>query len=182
MFVYIINSQRTITVFIPTINLLLIITGFTGFSEPVRVRGRQDAAPPEPERAVHAEHRVARALLIELSVQELVLQRAQLRGVVLRAHRRARVLVPVRRAQRHRQIHGRQDAQNPGEDQGCGVPVIHHRSRARRVSQRHQRVCLRVFACPIFRSTASRHDLRINPEEEESQSRVFVLMSVWQSE
>ncbi len=124
---------------------------FTGFSVPVRVRGRLNASPPQSERPVHAEQRVADALLVEVSVQKLVLQRAQLRGVGLRAHRRARVPEPVRRADGHRQIHGGQHAQNTGDHQSRGVPVIHHRASRSAQTRRD------VFACPIFRPSASLH-------------------------
>ncbi len=112
---------------------------FTGFSVPVRVRGRLNAPPPQPERPVHAEQRVADALLVEVSVQKLVLQRAQLRGVGPRSHRRARVAEPVRRADGHRQIHGGQHAQNT-RAVACRLSTIATLDQRRRVA-----MCLRAL-------------------------------------
>lgn len=126
----------------------VIIDMFTCLCEPVRV----NASPPQSAGAVHAEHRVARGFLVEISVQKLAVQRAQLRDVGLRAHRRARVPVPVRRTHRHRQIHGRQHAQNTSNDQSRGVAVIHHHSSVesnpKRLNSR-TRLCFVPYFPPI---------------------------------
>lgn len=90
------------------------------------VGGGEHAPPPQAHGAVEAEQSVAVGLLVELPVHELLVQGAQLGHVGLAAHGGAAVLVPVLRADGHRQVHGGQRAQHAGDDQSRGVAVVNH--------------------------------------------------------
>lgn len=93
---------------------------------PLGAAGDEHAAPPEAHGPVETEQGVAVGFLVELPVQKLLVERAQLRHVGLAAHGGAAVLVPVLRPDGHGQIHGGQQAQHAGDHQRCGVAVVHH--------------------------------------------------------
>lgn len=93
---------------------------------PGSVGRNEHAPPPEAHSPVEAEQGVAVRLLIKLPVHELLVQGAQLGHVGLSAHGGAAVLVPVLRADGHRQVHGGQYAEHAGDDQGGGVAVVNH--------------------------------------------------------
>lgn len=88
--------------------------------------GDEHTAPPEAHSPVEAEQGVAVGLLVELPVQELLVEGAQLGRVGLAAHGGAAVLVPVLRPDGHAHVHGGQDAQHAGDHQSRGVAVVDH--------------------------------------------------------
>lgn len=147
MIIIIIIIIKTLRARAPRIPTWLAVPAFA-------VSRHAHAPPPQANGAVEAEKRVARCFLIKLSVSELLVQRAQLSRVVLVTHLRARVLVPVARAHRHRQVDRGQSAQHARDHRRRGGAVVHHDA----VSL----LCLFIYYVLFFSLIIRRSD-KINP-------------------